>query len=1133
MLSVVEQMPRLSVILFLCSALAIPSWASVETEVPEVTAEGYQLVYELNIPARAAFNGVSKVPYVVDRRTQVRGFDRVAYYLELTEAAGQRWVYVSMDAFTHSIHELAIPHDRDNPVLFQQAVRNMTVLSNDPRIKARLQGAPGWIEMWPTDYAASNAALVPKASDQVFDFGDTWVSNGAGYGSFQIHDLEAQQTLFAWNHWGNAEGSSNDDLGIGPARTGSPDYTFAANAHLYSARKLMILVRPTPYVIEWSAAPKDLQLYPRDLKTDTAKVAIVGKETAGGFDAVVLRVHGRLGGIFNESEQALTYLDGKASFALSYAVPAELRGYDFELFLRRGQELLLAHQAEDVVAGDVLVIQGQSNADAAMYSGSANTYRHPFVRTFGQNSADPWIAQTANDWRMASGDGSNEVPGGVGQWGLVLGNRLASSFRVPIAIMNGAHGGQPISFFQRNKSLPKDQNSNYGRLLRRMQQAGLDRGARATLFYQGESDADDGLVHENGYRALRAAWDLDYPETQMSYIHQVREGCVVSRGSLDLRNRQRRLAEQLPRTGLMCGNGLDAHDGCHYGFVGGYEKIGESFFRMLGRDLYGSGDVLDIDPPNPARAEFTSAAHKEIRIPLRNSGDRVTFDAAAASDFFLEGSTAIVRSGRMDGQSILLTLSRNADGARAVSYNGHSGAGAWVKNGNGVGLVCFSEPIVDRYPLVQILAPRASTETRVGIPLPLGAFATIKNARIRSLELRINGVVLSRVEGQTNLTSNWTPSAPGTYELTARATTDNGLSGTSDPLTLFVSEQALKPAIGDGLQVWLRTPQGVVTDANGRIIQWQDQSGHALHASQAGLGGRPILEEKVFGCLPGVRFVPGQWLANVSGMPTNSYTKLVRYRLAATNLSNHLLSGPDNTPGVHQLLHANSLFPRIAHGTVIATSSIPVVLEQERVAIATYDATSMEAKLYLDGEQVAAGIAVRNNTSVGWVVGGVRNVGQLNGWVGEVMIYDRVLSDTERATLLSSMEGRCRSPFQLWWEDKGFSDGDPATDSDGDGVPLGLEYALGLDPRSADATPPIDRLVQDPINAGRFWFQLDRPRGFAHVDYQVQISLNLQTWENAPAPSILPSPLGQAFERLRWLLPEGDRQFVRLGVSVQ
>ena len=237
------------------------------------------------------------------------------------------------------------------------------------------------------------------------------------------------------------------------------------------------------------------------------------------------------------------------------------------------------------------------------------------MRTFGLGTADTDGTFTYRSWFVANGGGSSGVGsldavGGVGQWGLVMGNLLMSNNNVPIAIMNGGNGGQPISFFQRNDANPADILTNYGRLLYRMQNGGLAGAVRAILFYQGEADNGQGAQYQAGFTALCYDWLQDYPSIERLYVFQEREtnpvspcGNYVARDDVDLRNRQRLFADQFANLSVMSSNGLDGYDGCHFAFVNGYETIGFNMARMLQRDLYAGPSLPSTDRPiRPAQS---------------------------------------------------------------------------------------------------------------------------------------------------------------------------------------------------------------------------------------------------------------------------------------------------------------------------------------------------------------------------------------------------------------------------------------------------------------------------------------------------------------------------------------------------
>lgn len=203
-------------------------------------ARDYTLVYHLPLPDLGRFN-FDGVPYAVDNRPEIhQPFDRVAYYLELQEAGGElKYAYASFDAMTDDLPQLAVP-TRPSKVQWQMQVQHLHVVSNVPEVTAAQDGT-GTIELWGTNYGPGNGANFPGADPDTFDFGDQ-VSNGGDYGSLQVHNLDAKQTVLAYNQWG----SGNGEAGIGNQPGKNPDWTFSSNITRYVVRNLSILVRLRP-----------------------------------------------------------------------------------------------------------------------------------------------------------------------------------------------------------------------------------------------------------------------------------------------------------------------------------------------------------------------------------------------------------------------------------------------------------------------------------------------------------------------------------------------------------------------------------------------------------------------------------------------------------------------------------------------------------------------------------------------------------------------------------------------------------------------------------------------------------------------------------------------------------------------
>jgi sialate O-acetylesterase len=213
---------------------SMPNRDALVMKVPE--AKEYQVVYDLDLGKLRP-----TITYDVDNHDKIgKPLERIAYFLELSGNNGDtQYLYVSMDAFTQDLNKIGIPTVASG-ARFQQDVQNLNVYSNVKGIVAGTGLTGGNLEFWPNNYGPANEANVPNASAQVYDFGDQPADPLDGYGSMQIHNHAAKQTLFALNHW--REGS-HADLGIGNQPTGNPDWTFAGNAGTYQTKRLRVLVK--------------------------------------------------------------------------------------------------------------------------------------------------------------------------------------------------------------------------------------------------------------------------------------------------------------------------------------------------------------------------------------------------------------------------------------------------------------------------------------------------------------------------------------------------------------------------------------------------------------------------------------------------------------------------------------------------------------------------------------------------------------------------------------------------------------------------------------------------------------------------------------------------------------------------
>ncbi len=210
-----------------------------------VETEKYQIVYSLDPTNSKVLNNGRAIQYTVDDSAKFAGkkIKRLGYFMGLTTKAGDMsYVFVSLDPFTQDIKKIAVPM-ADTQAVFQQKVANLNVKSNVEGV-ATGTVPEGNIEFWPNNYGVGNAANIPGAANNLYDFGDVInTQSQVGYGSMQIHNYAASQTIFAFN---NFRSGKNADVGIGNQPAGAqkhPDWTFSKSAQGYDKGILAVLVQ--------------------------------------------------------------------------------------------------------------------------------------------------------------------------------------------------------------------------------------------------------------------------------------------------------------------------------------------------------------------------------------------------------------------------------------------------------------------------------------------------------------------------------------------------------------------------------------------------------------------------------------------------------------------------------------------------------------------------------------------------------------------------------------------------------------------------------------------------------------------------------------------------------------------------
>lgn len=478
--------------------------------------------------------------------------------------------------------------------------------------------------------------------------------------------------------------------------------------------------------INYSARPLNEQLYPRNIASNAGTVVIAGSISGSGATRIKVKV---LRNGLTHSETTPVPATSGSNFTFTILIPAERAQYSFVGALEiSGNFVDNAIIADHVVAGDAIIIQGQSNAGASQnWSGQpvSATYTNaasPYIRVLG--SATPSLDATAVtnlQWFVGNGNANPEDNGSTGQWGYVLANLMIQQTNIPIAIFNGSHGGKGIEFFKRNASTPGDLTTNYGRLFARVQKGGFLNAIRAIFWFQGESDADDAwhlppqnnpdenlTTYKNKLTSLYNGWKTDFPTSgQRFYLHQIRFGCNATFSRTQFINEAlRQFAGEHSSDTRIYGTGSLAQepetDGdplnrfCHYKFTNGYEKLGIDWSAVLLADLY--GNALAITSLSPFVISVNKPSTNQVTVAFSNNAP-LTITAGSLTNFFFEGvaSQPTITSSSYSGNMIILNLNSFPAGATGLSYaENHRGTNTpdIVTTGTNLAIVNFNNMLI-------------------------------------------------------------------------------------------------------------------------------------------------------------------------------------------------------------------------------------------------------------------------------------------------------------------------------------------------------------------------------------------------------------------------------------------------------
>lgn len=479
-------------------------------------------------------------------------------------------------------------------------------------------------------------------------------------------------------------------------------------------------------------SPNNNAFIPQNRITRSASFRVAGLVTNSSYQSITIRIK-RNGLIIKSTNQPLKFNNQIAEFIQNISLKTGKYLYDIVYELHGKGVNKYIFSVTNLLVGDVYLIQGQSNAVAASYNPFDTKYYSPYLKSYGTSSTSALDVGSDTFWHPFNAVNIRNS-GSVGQWGAVMARHLLDSFDTPICILNGAVGGTRIDQHQPNPLNHEDLNTIYGRLLYRTRKANLDSFISGILYFQGESDRNLATKHDTGFTNLFYHWKKDYPNFSQLYVVQVREGC--GNPTLALREVQRQFEFKLPNCKVISANGLNNHDGCHYGFINGYEKLGLQVSKLLGRDFYWAKEDDNIDPPNIDLCYYSDGFQKEITLVMHNPKTRLSADLNFQTLFNVEGDPSVnITAGRIENNKVILSLNKSSCLITGLSYNGKARSQPWVKNEAGMALISFHNVPIKNHHIPQIQFACKNQRASIGIEALKGVSYSITRL---STQTRLN-----------------------------------------------------------------------------------------------------------------------------------------------------------------------------------------------------------------------------------------------------------------------------------------------------------------------------------------------------------------------------------------------------------
>lgn len=563
-------------------------------------------------------------------------------------------------------------------------------------------------------------------------------------------------------------------------------------------------------------APQSRQLFPRGAN-DSALVEVSGMIAQPGITHFIYKLS-KAGQLIDSIISPAIYNNNTATFQHTFGIKAERVEYAVHVSTYDGLFEDCIVDADSLVAGDVFLINGQSNGSSPSQGPGAEN-PNEWIRTYGTGSFND--IEVAQDTIWGLGQSSpTQADFTVGVWGMRLARLLIDSLQVPVCIINGSRYGTVISSHLPNLNNPQDLKTIYGRLLFRARKAKVDDHVKAMFWYQGESNTDTSYqFYASRFNQLYNYWKADYAGLNRIFVIQTRPGCILGAPYAyhqHMREVTRTLAQQYNDVTLMSSVGIPNFDGCHF-LSTGYNQLATQLYYQVMRDVYGQSQPSEIDAAMPLSASFVNSSNTllAIRMSQSLSWPAVLNGNDLRNYFYFNQPGLNVVNGWTSNDTIYLQLNTSSFAAKVtylpgVYYNGTSQIyqGPWLLNSRGVGAMSFHE-----FPISNQVELTASGDLVFcqGDSVVLGV-----NKTGFFYQWNLNG---SPLPGKT--TSTMFVNSPGNYSV--RLTDLNGTSVLSNAVA--VTQNAIPPVTIAATSTQIcEGDTAILTATNAIAWTWSDGS---------------------------------------------------------------------------------------------------------------------------------------------------------------------------------------------------------------------------------------------------------------------------------------------------------------------